>query len=372
MVKKRMGFRDKVRKSAEKAKNETTGFGYLNLPHGVPIFSPKPGSRVLLDILPYEVTSAKHPDRDDESEIAIPGSYWYRRPFKIHRNVGPEKDVVICPTSFGKKCPICEYRTKLFREGAEKSETDVLKTSKRVLYAIIPVGSKDYDEKIHIWDMSYYLFQDLLDDELNEDPDVAIFPDLEEGYTLKIRFDSDSFGGGKPFARASRIDFLERDTMYEEDILDKVPKLDEILHELSYDELTKLFFELDDEDVKQMKQEQGNESEEEKPVRRRKKVIRQEEDPGDQPEEEKPVRRRRPVKREIENEPEEEKPVRRRRPVKREIENEPEEEQEEIQMETGGHGCPYGHKFGVDTDQFEDCDTCEIWDACIEQKESNT
>jgi len=362
-----MGFRDKIRKTAEKAKNETTGFGYLDLPHGIPIFSPKPGSRVLIDILPYQVTVEKHPDRDDENEIAVPGTYWYRRPFKIHRNIGPEKSTVICPTSFGKKCPICEYRAKLFREGAEKSETDVLKTSKRILYVIIPIGNKDFDEKIHIWDMSHYLFQDLLDDELNEDPDMAAFPDLEEGYTLKIRFDSDSFGGGKPFAKASRIDFLERDAVYEDDILSKVPKLDEILHEISYDELTKLFFELDDDDVKQLKEEQ-EEPEEEKLVRRRKSVIKEE---IEEPEEEKLVRRRKKIiHQEKELQPKEEKPIRRKKLVVEKQVEEP-EKMEESQMQVNEHICPYGHKFGIDTDKFEECDTCEIWDSCIEKKEAN-
>jgi hypothetical protein len=27
--------------------------------------------------------------------------------------------------------------------------------------------------------------------------------------------------------------------------------------------------------------------------------------------------------------------------------------------------CPHGHKFGVDTDEFDDCDDCEVWQECI-------
>ena len=26
--------------------------------------------------------------------------------------------------------------------------------------------------------------------------------------------------------------------------------------------------------------------------------------------------------------------------------------------------CPFGHKFGVDSDEFDDCEDCDIWDRC--------
>ncbi len=51
-----------------------------------------------------------HPDRDEEYGIAVPGSLWYKRPYWLHRGVGPENVSIVCPSSIGKKCPICEYR----------------------------------------------------------------------------------------------------------------------------------------------------------------------------------------------------------------------------------------------------------------------
>ena len=30
--------------------------------------------------------------------------------------------------------------------------------------------------------------------------------------------------------------------------------------------------------------------------------------------------------------------------------------------------CPFGHKFGEDTDEFDDCDDCDVWDKCINGK----
>jgi len=63
-----------------------------------------------------------------------------------------------------------------------------MKQSHRFLYAVIPIGHKKLDESIHIWDFSKTLFQDKLDQELEENEDYMAFPDLEEGLTLSVRF----------------------------------------------------------------------------------------------------------------------------------------------------------------------------------------
>jgi len=36
-----------------------------------------------------------------------------------------------------------------------------------------------------------------------------------------------------------------------------------------------------------------------------------------------------------------------------------------------GNKCPSGHKFGVDCDKQKDCDTCDEWEACMSEQESN-
>jgi hypothetical protein len=338
MKRKKSKFKSKVVNDAQRQKQRASSYGYLNLPKDVSIFKAEPEGKVKLDIMPYLVNSKKHPDRNDENEIAIPGELWYKLPFKIHRNVGGDNDTVVCPTSFGKACPICEYRSKRFKEGAEKEETDAMKTSLRNLYAVIPLHNKEYDEKVHIWDISQYLFQNLLNEELEEDEDNAAFPDLEEGLTLRIRFDKKSIGKTS-FAEASRIDFEERKEAYDEDILDDIPCLDEILNILSYKEVEMKFFELDEDDIEN--KEKDEDEVEEKPKRVKKKIKKEPE-----PEEE---------EKEPEEEPEkEEKPKRRKRPEKEEK-----------------NKCPFNHKYGVDTDKKDDCDNCDVWESCIDKKEEN-
>jgi len=59
-----------------------------------------------------------------------------------------------------------------------------------------------------------------------------------------------------------------------------------------------------------------------------------------------------------------------------EPEDEPEEDTTPVrrgkseQTSKGGKMCPYGHRFGVDTDNFDDCADCELWDDCIDKKQS--
>ncbi len=364
--KKQSKFKDKVSADTTRQKNAESNYGYLKLPKGVNIFSPDEG-KVRLDILPYLVTDEKHPDRNEEMEIATPGELWYKRPFKVHRNIGAENDTVVCLSSFGKRCPICEYLAKRRKEGADMDEIKALRPSQRNLYVVIPVGVKGMDEKPHIWDVSQYLFQNLLNEELEEDPDYAAFPDLEEGLTLRIRFEEQQLGKNK-FNEAKRIDFEEREQIYDDSILEDVPNLDEVLTQLTYEELDAKFLEMESaEEVedppvrKRKKVEKEPEPEEDDdppPVRRKKKPVKDEDD--DTPP---PTRKRKP-----EPEPEEDDDP---PPVSRKSKSKSAEKAKRDKAKDEDERCPHGHTFGVDCEDFDECDTCEIWDECIEVKESN-
>lgn len=413
--KKESRFRGKTGADARRHDNEGSNYGYLKLPKGVSVFKPEEG-RMKFDILPYIVTDSNHPDKNEEIGAAVEGEMWYKRPFKVHRNIGSGNDSAVCLTSFGKKCPICEYRTKRMKEGAEKEELDALKPSQRVLYVVIPKGHKKLEEIPHLLDVSYYLFQKLLNEELQEDDNNEVFPDLEEGLTLKVRFEEKKIGKNA-FFEAARIDFEERDEPYDESILDEIPNLDEILISLSYKELELKFFELDeveedDEEhlkrkskpAKSKKQDDDDEEEEEEEKPRHKKSARkpepeEEEDDDDDEddddeEEEEPVRKyskkaaKKPSKKvvkeeeeEDEDEEEEEKPKRTTKSSKKKSEPEEDEEEEEEDekpvkkaskkesSKTGGK-CPFKHIFGKDCDKHDDCDECDKWDECIEAQEN--
>ena len=242
-------FRQQVFKNTRKQEQSLRG-RHLRMPSGVPIFKETPQSRVNLDFVPYLVTVANHPDRDDEFETAVEDSLWYRRPYRLHRNIGVDNTSIICPTSIKKRCPICEHRAKLLEEGSDWQDEDVksLKWSLRNLYVVVPLGLKDYDEVPHVWDISQFLFQEKLNEEIKEDEELGIFPDLEEGKTLTIRFSKEVLGKTE-FAETSRIDFKDRKA-YDEDILDSCPSLDGMLVIDTYASIKSLLFDAggDDDD----------------------------------------------------------------------------------------------------------------------------
>lgn len=348
-------FKGTVSRNAQK-QQKGASYGHLNLPKGLSVFKEEPGSRVNLDILPYEVTAANHPDRDDEYEIAVPGSLWYKHPYWLHRNIGPDNQSIVCPSSIGQKCPICEYRAQLLKDGAKWDDDSVkaLKPSMRNLYVVIPKGSKKYEEVPHIWDISQFLFQAKLNEEIGENEEYETFPDLEEGYTLRIRFSEESFGGNK-FADTSRIDFKERNKPYDESILEEIPSLDELLEISPYKTIEAIFFGgIDVEEVE--------EDEEEKPARRQKPAgskpkpesefddLSEDDDDDDVEEEE-------DEEEEEEDEEEEEKPVTRR--------TKKQEKPSRNKKDKGHTKCPHNHIFGDDCEEYEDCDECEFWEECM-------
>lgn len=314
--KKKGGMRDRVKQNAKESMSK--GPSYLILPEGVELFDPEADKSYKLDILPYVVTDKKH--LDPQAKV---GELWYKKPIKIHYGVGADEIAILCPRTFGKSSPICEERNKVANDPDGDDETaKALKAKDRVLYCIRPLNGKQKD-KICIWDISYYNFQELLDEELNDDDNEEYrgFPEPEDGYTLKVRFKEKKFGKNT-FLRANKINFVEREDL-DEEILEKVVNLDEILVLKSYDQIKKLFLELDDEDE--------DDEPDEKPKRKPKKVE-EDEEPDDDEEDEKPKRQR-------------------KRPKK------DEDEEDE-------NKCPYNHTFGEDHEMEDECDKCKVVKKC--------
>jgi hypothetical protein len=362
-MKKKSNFRDKVGKNIQQQRESKKAFGYLNLPKGVPILSIEDGTaRLNLDFLPYEVTDAKHPDRNQDYDIAMPETLWYRRPIKVHRNVGSSDDTVICPRSVGQPCPICEYREKRAKEGADKEDIKVLYPKPRSLYVVVPLGVKKFEEKPTIWDMSDYLFQDILNDELELDAENRVFPELETGKTLSLRLKWKSLGGNS-YPEVRSITFTDRDP-YDEAILDDVPNLDEILKVLTYAQLKDKFFEIEHEPDGGTLEEEKEEKEE-KPPRRGTPSTKRREESEEVKEEETDTP---PARTRKYSEPAT--TMKRKAPVAQEEEKEEPPTRTKKVESSGKERCPHGHKFGVDTDNFEECADCNIWDDCIDKKQN--
>ena len=338
-MKRKFGFRGRMKDVSEKRKKGNS-YGYLILPKGVDLFQlEKNTCKIEMDILPYLVTDKKHADRDVGAEEGV---YWFKRPFKAHRNVGVMHTSIVCPTTFGKPCPICEYKRELYKSDNNEDEIAELKTTNKNLYAVIikKIDKERIDEQhVQLFEFSDYLFQQVLEEQLEEDDRLDTFALPDEGSSLYVRFSEETFGKNK-YPKPTRFELVEREKQYDESILDKVPNLDECLNLLSYDEIKNMFFNVEETDDKT-----DDETEDET---------------EDEPEEEKHEVKRGFRKREkVEEEEDEEKKDDEEPPVKRTRKNSKPDTR-----------CPFGHKFGEDYDAFEDCDECDVWRDCRKENKN--
>ncbi|HDY89549.1 MAG TPA: hypothetical protein ENH82_15740 [bacterium] len=338
--KKRTSFQGRIGRNIEKKKSEKKGTRYLSLPSGVEQFKPEKGS-IKFDIMPYLVTDEHHLDRDDENGDAVVGDIWWKRPFKVHKGVGVDGDTVVCPKTIGKPCPICEHGKKLNDDGEEWDDIKEIFAKDRSLYIIIPIDAsnfdEEYEEKPYVFDMSYHLFEKQLDEELGVDEENEVFPNLEGGKTLDVRFREKKFGKIS-FYETAVIKFEDREQDYEDDYVDEMPNLDEMLTILSYDQLKTMFFEQGDPDEEETQEfEEVKEEETTKPARKPKTITKTNQEP--EPEEEVEEEKTKPI----------------RKTASKESKNK----------------CPHGHVYGQDGNEKDECGDCELWDDCMDELEKN-
>ena len=391
-------WKETVGDNVKRQQAERTQYGYMSLSKGITIFKEEPGGKAKLDFLPYAVTDPNHPDA---KEAERNGGLWYKRPFRIHRNVGAETDTVVCPSTVGKRCPICSYRKDQLQKGVDRTEVPP-KASLRNLYIVVPRGMKDYEEKPHVWNISQAMFQRQLNEELEEDDEYFTFPDPNDGLTVHLRFTSKSIDGGPQFAETSRVDFKSRDVAYDEDFLEGVPNLDEMLQIHSFKDIETKFFDLGDE--KEPEEGIEEEPEEEEPTEEEPTEEEPtEEEPAEEPEEPEPDpgdpemiecdacettgvgskgKECKPCKgtgwvQDVEETPAPKpkpkpKPAAKKTRPKSKSTNGAKVPEEDYESQTYEYGaeCPFGHLFGKECEKHPECDECKVWEICIDAKEA--
>ena len=330
-------MRDRIRKRAEEREKQGGGGTKYNLPSDVNFFQIK--KRVSMDIIPYVVSVDDHP------EGVSKGDYWYQRTVWVHYAVGAEEKSYICLRTAKKRCPICEHRAELMKQDKpDEALLKALKPREREIFNVY--DQEDPDKGVQLWDVSYHLFGKHLEEEIREGkPEYAGFSEPEGGFTLKVRATEENMGGNK-YMEASRIDFEEREPL-DEKILAKALDLDKILKILPYDELDRIFLELEEPTDKKAEPE---DKEDEAPQRERDHRRRVAEEPERKLDIRPAVEERKPAKESPKEEPKERKPARR--------------------AETKELECPAGGTFGKDCDELDACRTCEIWEKCLEAQEA--
>ncbi len=248
MSKKRKKKRREKRSTASTAKRRSeqhkAGFEItaLSVPKDTELFSLKSEKAVRLDILPF-VVGKGNPWADE-------GELHYERTYFVHRGIGVENNSYVClAKTFGKKCPICDFRAKLIKD--PDADEDLIKSlgpKERQLFNVI--DTQDRDKGIQLWDISFHLFGKALDARIrnaDEDDGYETFAELEDGLTLKLGIEEGHYGKIS-FYGVETIDFKRRKEDYDEDVLDEVHCLDEIIKETPYKELKKILLQTEDED----------------------------------------------------------------------------------------------------------------------------
>lgn len=237
----------------ERAKAQKSGFTSksIRLPDGIQLFGVKKEGIKRIDILPFITKN---------NQYVEPGLEHYETTYYAHRNVGANNDMYVCPAKMAdKRCPICEYRAKMAKDpDANQDDLKEMAPKQRQLFALYDLD--DMEAGIQIWDVSFHLFGKQLNDAINaadEDEEVDYFYTLDDGLTLRVGFGSKSFGGNN-FYETTNVAFKPRKTTYDPDLIEQVPCLDDLIIIPTYEELKKVFLEMDEHD-------QGDDDEDEKP-----------------------------------------------------------------------------------------------------------
>ena len=377
----------------------------------VTFFSPSEGKH-RINIIPYVIKSKNHPlVKSGEAEI---GEKDYVLDFYTHRSVGPSEKTVLClKNTFGKPCPICEHAASLRKAGKEK-EANALKPSRRVVYNI-----EDLKEpgKLKVFETSHFLFEKELIEEARDDDEGGFvdFADEDEGMEIKFRATKVK-KGDMEFMEYKSFAFEDRDEKLDEKLLDSAISFDELLEVPSYEEVEKTLYGDDDEEDEDEKpkkkskpkyddeddddeesgededdeedepkkssksksksddededEEDDDDEEDEKPKSKSKSKSKYDDDEDDENDDE-PAPKKAAKKSKVEDEDDEDDDDEKPKSKSKSKSDDDEDEEDKPKKNCGKDcpGCPHGHKFGKDCDEFSDCDDCNVWDKCVKANE---
>lgn len=217
---------------------ESTGFTktVLKMPPGVALYKMKLG-KAKLDVIPY-VAGAGNPD-------AQPGFLTWKRTLWVHRNIGPNRDLVLCPAKMlNKPCPVCEEYNRQMRTNPDDEAYKAIQEYKPKEWDLMQVRDRaDPAKKIQFMCTSYHRFSNEIAEAVSAGSPEQKFGNFwhpKGGQILNVSFGEKAMGRGRPFLLATRIDFTPRPDVPDV-VIDKGHKLDGLLIFYKYEKLTEMF-----------------------------------------------------------------------------------------------------------------------------------
>jgi len=355
---------ERTKRRAEKLKSFVGR--HLIIPDGVSMLKPSKGVN-MWDILPYMVKVDHHPD-------AKPGEPWYVRRYYIHKNVGPEEVTVICPTTIGKRCPICEEHARLRKdETADEDVVKGLRKKERELFNIF--DTRNPDAGVQIFDTPTFFFSDMLEDHIRTgEAQKLTFWECQNGSTLKVTMGESDYGDA---LKAKIIDFVARED-YDDSVVEQTHDLDAMLVCPTYEELQKLFLGLYEDalpppptaPVRPPLKRPGAPAVPQAPTPLAPRPGLRRPAPAQEakaatPPPRLPLRRPGAPSAPVTSPAPAQRPGRKSAPPPEpEVGAHPEQDDEANAGVVEEGVCPSGHQFGVDTDEKPECSTCTVWDSC--------
>lgn len=332
-----------------------------------------------LVFVPYIVSVKNHP-------MDIPQGYpWFEKTYKLHKYIGMYQQSIVCPSNFGKRCPLCE-EVQILKSDYEANKNIITNIQPQVRQ-LFQVFDLDTDTSYpFIFDTSYHQFGKKMEikiaalcDRKNDDS-YQLFWDLKDGKIVEVLFVEESFKKGK-FWKAEEFTFDDREDL-DDDILRKSIDLDDpslFGNILSYQQIKDIYYCVNEEETEESTKEKPipeKNNEDEIPKKKfsfgKKKNdddITEEKEKNDEPTKESVFSKK---KREIEDDTKEDKKTKKGLSLHKK--NQKEEDEKEAPEQKQGddneedNECPAGHQFGVDTHQKDECEDCDVWKECQKKK----
>jgi hypothetical protein len=277
--------------------------------YNVSFFKPA-ATEHLIDILPY--LAGKNAPFVQGAKT-LEGSPAYLVDVYVHRGVGVNEDQYICMArSYNKPCYICEQRNNT---DLSTEEIEALRPKRRTVYAI---WDRDAEGKgVQVWEVAHWYMEKKLQARAKRPRGGGYVNYSHPKRGKSISFSITAKGEFKEY---DGHDFVDRDDEIPEEILEKVPPLDELLHLPSYEEVKVAYL----------------------------CTARDEEEEIDEQEE-------------FEEESGADNLISEKEEIKK----------EKVEKEAKEKVCPIGAVFGKDFDEYEDCDECNIRLDCKSVKEGD-
>ena len=322
------GLGDRTKESFERKDDSGKFKDYFNRSkmEGIPRFNPGKGTWVI-DIIPYEAGSKDPFNKKGDASYVLD--------ILVHLGVGPAEDRIVCPAQYGKPCPICEEIKRLNNDGADyKSTIKPLVAKRRTMYNVIVRENPDEEKKgVQLLEISHFFLEKNIA-ALVKNPrkgGYIVFSDPDTGKSISFR----RTGVGKESTAYDAYQFIDRDNVISDAELEAARCLDDLILLRDYDEIYALFH-----------------------VSTAPKEEEPEDDEEDVPEPPKKSTRKAPAAKEDEPEDDEEdvpEPPTRKKATRK----------------APAAVCPVEEgTLGVTLDEFVECDTCDLYDACTSAVEA--